>query len=222
MQGSLYARVITLGEWFFRQRSWTPIPFLLVLMLYPANEASNMVTWMPGLLSIAFGEGLRIWGVAVIGKESRTRGGGVVKLATEGPYAHVRNPLYLGNLLLTIGAALISQLLWMVPVVIVLYLVQYIPIVLWEERVLAQRLGAPYASYCQRVPRWIPTWPRQSPARAAFSYQWRAALWSERSTFGSIVFLLIVMLAKANLPHLMQRFHAQRTTPEHRVELFLP
>jgi len=222
MRGSLYARVITLGEWFFRQRSWTPIPFLLLLIFCPADHASNLVTWVPGLLVIALGEGLRLWGVAVIGKESRTRGGGVVKLATEGPYAHVRNPLYLGNLLLTIGAALISQLLWMVPVVIVLYLVQYIPIVLWEERVLAQRLGAPYASYCQRVPRWIPTWHRQSPARAAFSYQWRAALWSERSTFGSIAFLVIVMLAKANLPRLMPHLHAQWTTPEHRVEPSIP
>jgi len=197
------ARLITLGEFFFRQRSWTPIPWILVLVLCRFHETStDLVTWVPGLSFLILGEGLRLWGVAVVGKESRTRGSGVARLVTQGPYAYVRNPLYLGNFFLTLGATFISELLWMVPIAVVLYLIQYIPIVLWEEEVLAQRFGREYAAYCRHVPRWIPRWRRQLPTDSHVTYQWRASLWSERSTFGALAGLLLVMVAKEDLAHL--------------------
>ena len=96
---SIKARLIALGEWFFRQRSWTPIPFMLALALFSFRESRDVFCWVPGFVLLVCGEGLRIWGVAVVGKESRTRGGGVGRLATHGPYAYVRNPLlqYLGD-----------------------------------------------------------------------------------------------------------------------------
>ena len=90
---SIKARLIALGEWFFRQRSWTPVPFMLALALLSFKESRDVISWVPGLVLLVCGEALRIWGVAVVGKESRTRGGGVGRLATHGPYAYVRNPL---------------------------------------------------------------------------------------------------------------------------------
>ena len=207
MRTTLQSRLIALGEWLFRHRSWTPIPFILVLILCRAKESPDAITWWPGLALLVAGEGLRLWGVAVVGKGSRTRGSGVARLVTTGPYAYVRNPLYLGNFLLTLGATFISELLWMLPVVITLYLLQYVPIVLWEEQVLSERFGAQYAAYCRDVPRWIPRW-RPHPSRAATpTYQWRSALWSERSTFGSIAVLLAVMVVKENLAHLPKFLH---------------
>ncbi|MBI3321432.1 MAG: hypothetical protein HYZ91_04095, partial [Candidatus Omnitrophica bacterium] len=101
-------RLIGLGEWLFRQRSWTPIPFMLALALLSIKESRDVVCWVPGLVLLVCGEGLRVWGVAVAGKESRTRGSGVGRLVTHGPYAGVRNPLYLGNFRLTLGATFIS------------------------------------------------------------------------------------------------------------------
>jgi len=138
----------------------------------------------------------------VVGKESRTRGGGVGRLATHGPYAYVRNPLYLGNFLLTLGATFISKLLWFLPAVIVLFVAQYVPIVLWEESVLAERFGPQYTAYCQQIPRWLPRWRRQTPGGSTPPYQWRAAFWSERSTFGTLALLILVMIAKEDLGHL--------------------
>jgi len=199
--------LISLGQWFFSQRSWTPIPFMLVLVLLTFHESKDSVSWLPGLALLGLGEGLRVWGVAVVGKESRTRGSGVGRLATHGPYAYVRNPLYLGNFFLTLGATFISELLWLIPVVVVLFVIQYVPIVLWEESVLAERFGPPYAAYCRDVPRWIPRWRRQRPDDSAVSYQWRAACWSERSTFGTLVLLILIMIAKENLPHLPKYLH---------------
>ena len=190
------ARLLALGEWLFRQRSWTPIPIILVLVFCRLKESPDAITWWPGLILIAAGEGLRLWGVAVIGKGSRTRGSGVARLVTSGPYAYVRNPLYVGNFLLTLGATCVSKLLWMLPVVIALYLLQYVPIVLWEERTLSGRFGEAYAAYRREVPRWLPRWRSQPAGTAAPAYQWRGAFWSERSTFGVIAVLLVVMLAK--------------------------
>ncbi len=193
--------VIAWGEFLFRLRSWTPIPLIVILLLCGSGESPDVLTWVPGITLIVLGEGLRIWGVAVIGKESRTRGSGTAKLTTSGPYALVRNPLYLGNLLLTLGATLISELLWMLPIVAALYLIQYVPIVLWEERNLAQYFGESYAAYCRRVPRWLPRWPRGGASEARASYQWRAALRSERSTLTTLIVLLCLMMAKENLRH---------------------
>lgn len=194
---------IALGGFFFRQRGWTPIPWILLLVFCTVGRTSrDWLTWAPGLLCLALGEGLRLWGVAVVGKESRTRGGGVARLATHGPYAHVRNPLYLGNFFLTLGAAFISGLLWMVPVAILLYVIQYVPIVLWEESILADRFQAQYVAYRRRVPRWIPTWDPLVQSASAPPYQWRAAFYSERSTFGVLAVLLIGMAVKEDLVQL--------------------
>ena len=195
-------RITALGEWFFRQRSWTPIPLLLLLILLSYKESRGLIAWLPGLILLVAGESLRLWGVAVVGKESRTRGSGVARLATSGPYAYVRNPLYLGNLLLTLGATCISKLLWMLPVAVTVYLVQYVPIVLWEERILSERFGTAYAEYCRQVPRWFPRWRHQPQGAAQLPYQWRAAFWSERSTFCALAALLLVMVAKEYLGHL--------------------
>ncbi len=206
MSKIVHARVLALGEFFFRRRSWTPIPFLLLLVFCRFRESSNVAAWPPGLALIGLGEGLRLWSVAVIGKESRTRGSGATRLVTQGPYAYVRNPLYLGNLLLTLGATCISKLLWMLPIVFALYLIQYVPIILWEEHNLTARLGPPYAAYCQRVPRWVPRWPQRASGAARLPYQWRAAFWSERSTLGTVALLLAFMIVKTNPAHLQQYF----------------
>lgn len=211
------SRLIALGECLFRQRSWTPIPFMLLLVVCGfKEEPRDFLTWAPGLILLVLGEGLRLWGVAVVGKESRTRGSGTGRLVTHGPYAYVRNPLYLGNCCLTLGATLISELLWMVPITIALFVIQYVPIVLWEERILAERFGEPYTTYCQQVPRWLPRWPRQALEVTPASYQWRASVWSERSTFGTLALLLLVMVAKEDLGHLPKYLR------KHPIHIHLP
>ena len=198
-------RIIALGEWFFRQRSYTPIPFILVLLLCTFHRTeANLTTWVPGLTLLVLGEGLRLWGVAMVGKESRTRGSGVARLVISGPYRYVRNPLYLGNFFLTLGATFISELLWMIPVVVVLFFVQYVPIVLWEESILMQRFGPSYEAYCREVPRWVPRRLRPNAPVATPTYQWRASFWSERSTLGTLALLLLLMVAKENLQHLLK------------------
>lgn len=202
---SLKANLLRLGNFFFRNRSLTPIPLILFLAICRWRESSDSISWMPGLALLALGEAMRLWGVAVVGKESRTRGSGTARLVAYGPYAYVRNPLYLGNLLLTVGATLISELLWALPFVLALFIIQYVPIVLWEESILTERFGETYASYCRRVPRWFPRFSGKTPPHPG--YQWRASFRSERSTLGTLALLMVFMLAKENLPHLPKYIH---------------
>ena len=206
----LTSRFVSLGAFFFRHRSWTPIPFILFLVFCTIWRSRDLLTWVPGVILLPLGEGLRLWAVAVIGKESRTRGSGTVRLVIDGPYAYVRNPLYVGNFLLTLGATFISELLWMVPIAIGMFVIQYIPIVLWEEQLLRDRFGTQYVDYCQRVPRWFPRWRPHVASSIPASYQWRTAWWSERSTLGTLALLLLAMLAKENLPHVFKFLHKHR------------
>ena len=125
---------------------------------------------------MGLGEGLRLWAVGHIGRKSRTRDDGVGALSEAGPYARLRNPLYVGNLLLWGGIGVIAwpAALWIMPAL----LAHYALIVSWEEGLLTAQLGAPYLAYVQRVPRWLPL-----GAPRAGVWSGREAFRSERSTF---------------------------------------
>jgi protein-S-isoprenylcysteine O-methyltransferase Ste14 len=131
---------------------------------------------------VAAGELLRLWAVHHIGVISRTRSDRLGPLVDTGPFSLVRNPLYLGNLLIWLGFAVSARLLWLAPLVIVLLAVEYHAIVRWEERLLESRLGAAYRGYTERVPRWMPLMhaPKRAPVNAAFS--WSETFYSERGT----------------------------------------
>ena len=82
------------------------------------------------------------------------------ELAVTGPYAHTRNPLYLGSMLIAAGFA-VALLSWPVALVLALmFVVIYVPVIASEERFL--RAAFPdFDEYCRQVPRLI---PRLTPA----------------------------------------------------------
>src|SRR5207249_5850107 len=106
-----------------------------------------------GVAVTAVGELVRLWGVHHIGAISRTRSDRLGPLIDTGPFALVRNPLYVGNVLLWVGFALSARLVWLAPLAAVLLGAEYHAIVRWEEQLLASRLGAAYRAYAARVPR---------------------------------------------------------------------
>ncbi len=151
-----------------------------------------------GALVVALGEIIRIWAVLHIGAISRTRSDRLGPLVASGPFAYVRNPLYLGNILLWTGFALAARLVWFVPIVALLLALEYHAIVRWEEQLLATRIGEPYARYMQDVPRWLPSFASVSVSEMAPSFSWRQTLFSERGTLIAIVagFLLLWLKAR--------------------------
>ena len=107
-----------------------------------------------------------------------------------GPYAWVRNPIYLGNLMQWRGFGALSGVSW-AAAWFVLGAVLYWTIVPWEERQLAGAWPAQFQEWSERVGRW---WPRRSsltPATSAPETAWDgwSAARSERSTL--LVWILI-------------------------------
>ena len=148
----------TAGEWLFRHRTIVPLPLAIAILLLRVGEAPASAVLIAGGVALTVaGEAVRLWGVQHIGVISRTRSDRLGPLVTTGPFAFVRNPLYLGNIALWAGFALASRQVWLVPVTIVVLAVEYHAIVRWEEHLLEARLGEAYRDYAGRVPRWLPT-----------------------------------------------------------------
>lgn len=189
------------GGWLFRQRSWLPLPLVAALLLIPPpTDTPGAPWWTIGLLVVAAGEAIRLWAVHHIGAISRTRSDRLGPLIASGPFAYVRNPLYLGNILLWAGFAISERLLWLAPIIVVLLALEYHAIVRWEEQLLAARIGAPYTDYVAAVPRWLPSFrTRRRLEQPAVTFSWRQTLFSERGTLIAIVIGIALLYLKLKM-----------------------
>jgi len=108
----------------------------------------------PGWWSLAIGAAVAAFGIFL-----RAMASGHVKknkdLATTGPYAYCRNPLYLGSIIIAIGFAIASRDAWVAIVIVLLFVAIYVPVIRSEEAFL-RRHFAGYEDYARRVPRLMP------------------------------------------------------------------
>ncbi len=181
-----------LGGMLFRHRGWLPVLFLGIPLIAPG--AMSLRLWITGATLIAIGEAWRLAGVAAAGSTTRRRSRSVQRLVTYGVFAWSRNPLYNGNFLIWFGFAVISGVFWFLPIVFVLFALEYSFIVRYEEGVLESTFGAEYLDYKRRTPRWI---PRPPAARVSGTHDWPQAWRSEVSTFLQYVVLLLLFVLKS-------------------------
>jgi protein-S-isoprenylcysteine O-methyltransferase Ste14 len=128
-----------------------------------------------GLLPALLGEALRLW---ASGHIEKTRA-----LATGGPYAHTRNPLYLGSVLIASGVAVACASPWCVAL-LAAYLAAFYPAVIREEEsFLRQRFPEAYPAWAAEVPLFLPRPLARGPRSSRFSWarvganrEWRTAL----------------------------------------------
>jgi len=121
------------------------------------------------------GEALRIWASGHIEKTRR--------LATGGPYAHTRNPLYLGSLLIALGVAVASASL-PVMLAVAAYFAAFYPSVIKEEAAfLESKFPQEYRDWARSVPAFLPRWSPAGPQKSRFRWatvalnrEWRTAL----------------------------------------------
>jgi protein-S-isoprenylcysteine O-methyltransferase Ste14 len=190
-----------LGGWLFRHRTSLPGPVAIVIVMLPGNESASPFLVGVGVAITIVGELLRLWGVHHIGAISRTRSERLGPLVAGGPFALVRNPLYVGNILLWVGFAIAARMPWLAPIILVLLALEYHAIVRWEETLLESRLGQAYREYAARVPRWIPSFNRgdRGLRRATDGFSWRATLFSERGTLSAMAAGYLLLWVKAHL-----------------------
>jgi protein-S-isoprenylcysteine O-methyltransferase Ste14 len=125
----------------------------------------NIVDAFNLLLALAIvcalsGAWLRTWGSAYLGaavvQSHDMHTGQATGVIEDGPFRHVRNPLYLGTFLHTLALSLLmpaSGALFCIFAIAILQL----RLILAEEPFLLMQLGAPYAAYLARVPRLLPS-----------------------------------------------------------------
>ncbi len=185
---------MTINQFFFRNRSYTPIPWLLVMVVFARPEPWSLIT---GFLIAALGEFTRASGVFYVGSETRVTGEvGASRLVTSGPFAHVRNPLYLGNMLMYLGIGIMSLALfpWLQIAAFLFFLLQYILIVLEEERFLREKFGDEYRRYTEMVPRFIPRLTASSEHRGTAHIDWKAGWRSETRTLQALGLTSLLIL----------------------------
>jgi protein-S-isoprenylcysteine O-methyltransferase Ste14 len=119
----------------------------------------NIFSLISGIGFVLLGEYIRIWSNSWTGSETRTTGGvGGTYLVVSGPYSHVRNPLYLGNILIYFGLSVMSNALfpYLQILGVLLFFAQYYFIIKEEENFLAIKFGDAYRHYLNHVNRFLP------------------------------------------------------------------
>ena len=80
------------------------------------------------------------------------------KFVAVGPYRIIRNPMYVGGLLLLAGFGFFQQSKAILLFCPLWLLGAHLFVILYEELVLTEKFGTSYLGYCRAVPRWIPKW----------------------------------------------------------------
>ena len=115
-----------------------------------------------GLPLVLAGLALRAWSAGHLRKNQQ--------LATSGPYAHVRNPLYIGSLLAGVGFGICSAHAVLLFAILVVFAVWFLPVVGEEEGHIRNILSG-YREYESRVPRFLPAFrPRYQSSQR---FEWR-------------------------------------------------
>jgi len=122
-------------------------------------------------------------------------------LATSGPYAYTRNPLYLGSLLIGLGFAVAASSWWVGVALVVMFFAIYVPVIRDEEAFL-RRTFPEFEEYARGVPRMFPRFTRAASAsgedRAEFSWDLYLKHREYNALLGAVA-MLAALIAKAQL-----------------------
>jgi len=140
----------------YHEASRQTLAFVLITLFALVSEPTGPVVAAGATLILA-GTLLRLYASGFITKNEQ--------LATDGPYALVRHPLYTGNLLIIGGFAVASGVWWSVAVAVLFFWFYYPPAIEYEDRKLRGLFGAQWERWAAEVPALIPR--RANPARVA-------------------------------------------------------
>jgi len=148
------------GTWIQRWR--VPLGFLCAALFVlfaqprPATLAAGAPISLVGLL-------LRAWGSGHLRKNDA--------LATSGPYAYTRNPLYLGSFIMGLGFTIASGRWWLGILFVALFLGIYLPVMRVESATLAKLFGESFEEYARAVPVFLPRITPYRTGQAAVKFE---------------------------------------------------
>jgi protein-S-isoprenylcysteine O-methyltransferase Ste14 len=203
--------MVAIGNFFFKYRNWIFILFYAALFIPswplfgPASLGESYYIWpiVIGLFVTVLGQLIRgaTIGLAYIvrgGKEGKPYAEGLV---TEGIFRHVRNPLYVGNILMLLGVGILANSLVYVAIVIPIFLFIYQAIVMAEENFLRNKFGPGFDLYCKDVNRWMPRVSGLLATLGSMEFNWKRWILKEHTT--QFIWLVgIALLLFLNYPQL--------------------
>jgi len=162
------------------RRVRVPLGFVLAVFYFwlarPTGESLLL-----GLIGIVPGLAIRALASGYVRKNEA--------LATSGPYAYTRNPLYLGSLLMGIGFAVAARSWWIGAALAAMFFAVYVPVIRDEEAFLRQRFPE-FEQYARRVPRIV---PRITPQPAGSSERFSRELYFKHKEWNALVGAAAVM-----------------------------
>ena len=142
-----------------------------------------------GLISVLLGQLIRVSARGYKAEYSKNSHA----LIEGGPYQIVRNPMYLGILLIGLGVVFILFNWWVAIVFMVIYLWRYLPLIFTEEKKLKGMFGATYETYCSRVPRILPRPSNLIKIRPSEYLPLKRA-WFKKEVHSIIAVLIVILL----------------------------
>ncbi|MBN1377983.1 MAG: isoprenylcysteine carboxylmethyltransferase family protein [Gammaproteobacteria bacterium] len=135
---------------------------LIVIFAIFGRPSIEWLFWLSTVLIIV-GTLVRLWASGHVKKNKQ--------LATDGPYALVRHPLYVGNILMLFGFAITAELWWTVPLVVALLLFYYPPAIQYEDRKLNRLFGDDWVQWRESTKTLLPSWPPAGKLSASWSFK---------------------------------------------------
>jgi protein-S-isoprenylcysteine O-methyltransferase Ste14 len=169
-----------------RRVTWRVIVVYCVFALLVVLSQPTPLSLLLGASCVVVGELVRVWAAGHLRKNE--------EVTTTGPYAYVKNPLYLGSLLIMVGFGVMSRVYWVLAVGVVVFLIYYAPYKKHRESDrLRERFGEAWTAYDVSVPDYI---PRLSPYERRGTVRWRSSLVAENSEYGMA---MVVMLGAVGI-----------------------
>jgi len=165
---------------------------------WPVGSGVAFAVELAGYLFLLTGLGIRIWSILYVGGHKSHI------LVTEGPYSICRNPLYVGTLLLAIGAGLCFENLLMLIVTVAIVLLAHVAATLLEERHLEEKFPEEYPAYKRRVPRF---WPRLG------NYRSRGTVEVSVSAIGRVMIDTVAILLLPEVEDILEVLHQHGILP---------
>jgi protein-S-isoprenylcysteine O-methyltransferase Ste14 len=168
--------MVKFGDKLFHYRNYI-FPLFYLFLFLPSRPLFNIstLTIIVGFIVAISGQALRIATIGLVyiirgGKNRRIYAEGLV---TEGLFAHCRNPLYVGNILIIAGLGIISGSMLFNLVLTPLFIFFYHAIVSAEENFLRNKFGDDYIRYTSDVNRWLPDFKGLSSTVSSMNFNWQ-------------------------------------------------
>jgi protein-S-isoprenylcysteine O-methyltransferase Ste14 len=146
------------SEFVFKYRKFIHIATAIipVPVKYFLNGTSSLSLWIAGFILMLFGIAFRIYSAGYLSGNHTTTIINADYICTSGPFAYIRNPLYLGNFVIGLALSLAFNEWYGYVVFILHYITAYSILITYEEKFLAAKFGVMYKEYSAQTRRFIP------------------------------------------------------------------